>query len=153
MSRVEKPELLRELVRLKSDLAALSGKQFVGGDSLTGALTISPDSSDLTVSLPALAGSQKRYIMSFTATAGSVALASLFPFYSIDNSNVLGFAVPPWSGSPMVGLVVQRLGTSGAVTSWWLQFLNADGTNTAHTAYFKYVISGTDSGSVSFTLQ
>ena len=34
-----------------------------------------------------------------------------------------------------------------------LQFVNADATSTAHTAYFKYIISGTDSGAVAFTLQ
>jgi hypothetical protein len=149
MTCISKPELIQKVVDLQTDLTAMNSRQTFGGDSLTGSLTVTANLYDLTVTLPSYL-SEANYLMTFTSTAGLPALTSLFPFYSINAPDVMNNYVGPWWNGPLIGLVIQPLGTNGGVTQWWIRLVNADSSSGSWTAYFKYIITGTDSGTVTF---
>jgi len=143
MSRLEDPELIRELRELRTDSDTYKTAQRAGGDSLLGYLSFGQTTYDSSVALTA--GEMKRFILTYTfGTAKDGAIIDLFPFYAIDNTAVMANSVPPWANGALILMYVQPLTASTTTMQWYIALRNTDASS--HTAYVKYVFNGTDTG-------
>lgn len=143
MSRLEDPALIQELRDMRTEIDTLKAAQKLGGDSLLGYLTYTSALNDTSVLVPA--STEKRLVLTFTfASAKDGAIIDLFPFYSIDNVDVMSYYVPPWGNGPLISMYVQPIAASATTMQWNINLWNSDTAN--HTAYFKFVFNGTDTG-------
>lgn len=149
MSRLEEPELIRELRDLRRDLDELKSAQRVGGDSLIGYLTYGSGSYDWLVGIDSVNWT-KRYILTLDfSTARDGAIIDLFPFYSLNDPNVAISAYPPWAQGAPVQMFVQALPPLPDKAQWYVSFVNYG--SFTWTIYAKWIFSGTDTGSWSMT--
>lgn len=128
---------------MRTDVDTLKTAQKLGGDSLLGYLTYS---SSLYEASSTLTGSQvRRYLLTFTfASAKDGAIIDLFPFYAIDNQDVMTYSVPPWANGALILMYVQPLAASATTMQWNVTLWNSD--TVTHTAYLKFIFNGTDAG-------
>lgn len=143
MSRVEPSPLLAEIQRLRQDLDELRTGQFFGGASVLGFLNHSAGLNDFSSVVPA--GSTKNYELTFTQDHAKPSIQQLALFYSIDQTDVMSFYVPPWANGADIILSYQKLIPTDTESRWYIHAENTEITDM--TLYLKVFFTGTDTGS------
>lgn len=145
---------LIDVKRLQKEAEYMKSAQLIGAGSLVAYKTFTNNNSDYDTTLTSSA--QERFLrLTFTHdTAENGALLELKLFYRINNSNVLANPVDPYT--PVQPAIFVRYykevwNLTGNTTSWRIRLVkNFDGD--PYTAYFKFFIDGTDSGSWNVTV-